>query len=133
MLRLWGFGGVECGWHVSQASSRCGKHGEEEEEEGVGGGNENDFDAVRAAQRTRLEHKRHVDGTPTTSTSTAEPQPFPPRLAAALATVIGATIQSILSGAERSAIRADVGQWRLRCADEICKNWNGATEDEEYY
>ena len=86
--------------------------GEEEEEEGVGGGNEDDFEAVRATQRTRLEHKRYVDGTPTTRSSTAEPQPLPTRLAAALATIIGATIQSILSGAEGSAIGADVGQWR---------------------
>ena len=134
-------GCCDCGnleaWNVD---GMCPRHrpevedaGEEEEEEGVSGGNEDDFEAVRASQRTRLEHERHVDGTPTSSTSTAEPQPLPPRLAAALATVIGATIQSILTGAEGSAIGADVGQWRLRWADEICKIWNGAAEDKEYY
>jgi len=102
---------------------------------------EDDFEAVRASQRTRLEHERHVNGSPTPatmmptpSTSTPpSPKPLPPRLAAALSTIISSTIQSILTAAEGSAIGSDVGQWRLKWADEICKVWNGAGEDEEYY
>lgn len=99
------------------------------------GGIDDDFEAVRAAQRTRLDHERHVDGIPAKNVTVgnATPRPLPPRLAAALATVIASTIQSILIGVEGSAIGADVSQWRLQWADEICKIWNGVSEDEEYY
>jgi hypothetical protein len=93
-------------------------------------GVDDDFEAVRAARRTRLEHERHVDGTPA---SNSELRPLPPRLAAAMSIVIGSAIQSILTAAEGSAIGADVSQWRLRWTDEICKLWNGVSEDEEYY
>ncbi len=100
-----------------------------------GGGVDDDFEAVRSAQRTRLDHERHVDGVPAKNVTigNATPRPLPPRLAAALATVIASTIQSILFGVEGSAIGADVSQWRLHWADEICKIWNGVSEDEEYY
>lgn len=99
-------------------------------------GTDDDFEAVRAARRTRLEHERHVDGTPTSNVAAAdnsELRPLPPRLAAAMSIVIGSAIQSILTAAEGSAIGADVSQWRLRWADEICKLWNGVSDDEEYY
>jgi hypothetical protein len=100
-----------------------------------GGGMDDDFEAVRSAQRTRLDHERHVNGVPAKNVTigNATPCPLPPRLTAALATVIASTIQSILFGVEGSAIGADVSQWRLHWADEICKVWNGVSEDEEYY
>ena len=132
----------------------CGRHcppeameGGGEEEDGKEGettllpssatfaGGDDDFEAVRAAQRTRIEHERSVNGVPSNlPASTAnEPQALPPRFAAALGIVIGSTIQSILTAAEGSAVGADVSQWRLKWADEICKVWNGVGEDEEYY
>ena len=147
-------GCCDCGdleaWHVK---GMCPRHcppdalagqqksedndGEEEDTIGVVGGGDDDFEAVRAAQRTRLDHVRHVNGTPSSSSTSSpnvfEPLPLPPRFVAALATIIGSTIQSILVAAEGSAIGADVTQWRLKWSDEICKIWNGVSDDEEYY
>ena len=34
---------------------------------------------------------------------------------------------------EGAAVGADVGQWRLRWADDICWVWHGCGEDEDYY
>ena len=107
------------------------KEGDEEKMgEPASGGDYDCFEAVKSAQRTRIEHERHVDGTPT---NTDEALPFPPRFSASLSTIIGATIQSILLATESSAIGADVTQWRLNWSDEICKLWNGVGNDDEYY
>eukprot|EP00985_Skeletonema_marinoi_P030940 scaffold34877_cov197-Skeletonema_marinoi.AAC.2 len=147
-------GCCDCGdveaWDVK---GMCWKHrpieeekGEDEEEEGgmndvdtnvADEDNEvidDDFEAVRAAKKSRLEQIRHVEGTPSPHpNATLEPQPFPPRLAAALGVIIGSIIQSVYTAAEGSAVGADAGQWRLKWADEICNLWNGVSDDEEYY
>ena len=95
---------------------------------------DDDFEAVRAAKKSRLEQIRHVAGTPLPlPTATVEPQPFPPRLAAALGVIVGSIIQSVYTAAEGSAVGADISQWRLRWANEICNLWNGVSDDEEYY
>lgn len=146
-------GCCDCGdveaWAVE---GMCWKHRPIEDEKGEEGGmssdndadnnvsdedNEvidDDFEAVRAAKKSRLEHIRHVDGTPSPlPNATLEPQPFPPRLAAALGVIIGSIIQSVYTAAEGSAVGADVSQWRLQWANEICNLWNGVSDDEEYY
>lgn len=121
-----------CGRHRPPEADTEGGDGEEVKEETTTG-LEDDFEAVRAAGRARAEHERHANGTPKNATNNAEPQPLPPRLAAALAVVIGSVVQSVLVAADGAAIGADVSQWRLRWADEICKLWNGCASDEEYY
>ena len=95
---------------------------------------DDDFEAVRVAKKSRMEHNRHATGTPSPlPNATLEPQPFPPRLAAALGVIIGSIIQSVFTAAEGSAVGSDVSQWRLKWADEICNLWNGVGDDEEYY
>ena len=79
----------------------------------------------------RLDHQRHADGTPDGARPGATP--LPPCLAAALAAVVRAVVRSVLAAAEGSAIGADVSQWRLAWADELCRLWNGAPDNEEYY
>lgn len=120
-----------------------GRAGNEEEgvvlcketEEGGDTDNNDDFEAVRSAKRGRMEHIRLVDGTsPQPSpNATQDPSPLPPRLAAAMGVVIGSVIKSVVTACEGSAIGADVSQWRLKWADEICRLWNGVSVDEEYY
>ncbi|KAL7473331.1 hypothetical protein ACHAXS_013787 [Conticribra weissflogii] len=120
---------VECG-------DGSGGDGGSMEEDGAGNVNEkdDDFEAVRAAKRGRLEHERIVDGIVAPSpNATEEPKPLPPRLAAALGVVLGAVVRSVMMAYEGSAIGADVSQWRLAWADEICRVWNGVSVDEEYY
>ena len=141
-LEAWNAGGM-CGRHRPPTPPAGGDDGAEGASDGVGGGDEgvwgvdDDLEAVRAAQRARLEHDRSVDGAPPSvgggADPAAEPRPLPPRLAAAMSVVIGSVVQSVLSASEGSAIGADASQWRLRWADEICRLWNGASEDEEYY
>ena len=147
-------GCCDCGdieaWDVK---GMCWKHRPIEEEKGEEGQEEggmndadtnvadeenetidDDFEAVRAAKKSRMEQIRHLEGTPSPHPhATLEPQPFPPRLAAALGVVIGSIIQSVYTAAEGSAVGADVSQWRLKWADEICNLWNGVSDDEEYY
>ena len=95
---------------------------------------DDDFEAVRAAEKSRLEQIRNATGTPSPHpNATLEPQPFPPRLAAALGVIIGSIIQSVYTASEGSAIGADISQWKLKWADDICKLWNGVSDDDEYY
>ena len=136
-LEAWKVDGM-CGRHRPPIPEDGGEGGgptDDGDEAAVVAGADDDFEAVRAAQRARLEHERVVDGMPSggSSSGDAERRSLPPRLAAALAVVIGSAIQSILTASDGSAIGADVSQWRLRWADEICKLWNGVSEDEEYY
>jgi len=145
-LEAWDVNGMCCRHCPPDAKEKKQKEEEENKMEDAtttsSGEEVDDFDAVRAAQRTRLDHIKHVNGgaNPSSSTTTnttdsvvEEPLPLPPRFAAALATIIGSIIQSILVAAEGSAIGADVTQWRLNWSDEICKLWNGVSNDEEYY
>ncbi len=137
-------------WKHRPIEERClpieEEKGEEDEKEGVmndvdtnvtdddNEGIDGDFEAVRAAMKSRLEQIRHLEGAPSPHpNATLEPQPFPPRLAAALGVIIGSIIQSVCTAAEGSAVGADVSQWRLKWADEICNLWNGVSDDEEYY
>ena len=112
----------------------CGECKEEDNEAEGDDSEEDDFEAVRAAKRGRLEHERIVNGIPIPSpNATEDAKPLPPRLAAAMGVVIGAVIRSVLTASEGSAIGADVLQWRLKWADDICRVWNGVSVDEEYY
>lgn len=144
-LEAWNVDGM-CGRHRPPSSGggeaagpMDGGGDDDDVETSAGWAADDDLEAVRAAHRARLEHERIVDGSTLRnavagqSLDGANWHPFPPRLAAALSVVVGSAIQSILTASEGSAIGADVTQWRLRWADEICKLWNGVSEDEEYY
>ncbi|KAL7520416.1 hypothetical protein ACHAWX_006661 [Stephanocyclus meneghinianus] len=97
-------------------------------------GTNDDYEAVRAAKWGRMEHIRHVVGVPPRAVDAMrEPAALPPRLAAALGVVIGAVIKAVQMACRGSAEGADVSQWRLSLADEICRIWNGVSVDEEYY
>lgn len=100
-------------------------------EEGV---ENDDFEAVRAAKRSRMEHCRHLNGVPQRAPeATREASAFPPRLAAAMGVVIGSALKAIEIACKGSAEGTDVSQWRLSLADEICRVWNGVCHDEDYY
>eukprot|EP00804_Cyclotella_cryptica_P008773 CCRYP_015624-RA/>CCRYP_015624-RA protein AED:0.01 eAED:0.01 QI:221/1/1/1/0.6/0.66/6/2355/3495 len=97
-------------------------------------GTNDDYEAVRAAKRGRMEHIRHVDGVPPKAVdATRDPARLPPRLAAAMGVVIGSVLKAVQVACRGSAEGADVSQWRLSLADEMCRVWNGVSVDEEYY
>jgi hypothetical protein len=58
---------------------------------------------------------------------------LPPKLMAALGVVIGAAVNCLVQAADGAGIGADPVQWKARWADEACRIWNGAANDEEYY
>jgi len=100
-------------------------------EEGV---ENDDYEAVRAAKRSRMEHCRQLNGVPQRAPeATREASALPPRLAAAMGVVIGSAIKAIENACKGSAEGTDVSQWRLSLADEICHIWNGVCHDEDYY
>jgi hypothetical protein len=97
-------------------------------------GEYDDYEAVRAAKKGRIEHCKIVDGVPPKAAeATREASALPPRLAAAMGVVIGSVLKAVEVACKGSAEGADVSQWRLSLADEMCRVWNGVGNDEEYY
>jgi len=81
--------------------------------------NKSDFEAVRASMKGRADGELCVK------------EMLPPRLAAAMAVVIGAAVQTSIQAIDGAAIGADPVQWTRRWADQIRKIRDGHAFDEE--
>jgi len=81
-------------------------------------------EAVKMAFRGLKEGLDTVDQPPTK---------LPPKLAAALAVVVGAAVNCLVEAADGAGIGADTIQWKMRWADEACRIINVASNNEEYY
>lgn len=80
-------------------------------------------EAVRMAQQGQKDGIDVLDNAPTA---------LPPKLAAALGTVIGAAVNCLLQAVDGSGTGADPVQWKMRWADEASKIWNAAVCNEDY-
>lgn len=56
---------------------------------------------------------------------------LPPYLRASLALVIGAAVNAIVDAIDGSSIGADLSQWRLRWAEEVCRLRAGCVHDDD--